>query len=345
MGDVFVVEHRDLRKSYAAKLLRSSLATDERTIDRMRLEADALAKLEHENIVQIHDFNVTESGLPFIVMDLLQGQTLRDALAGRGPFEPTQALVFALQLLNGLDSVHQLGIVHRDLKPGNLFIHRTSDGRAILKLLDFGVARVVPGISDNAPSPLILPTRTGSTVGTPMFMSPEAATGRRVDHRTDLYAAANILYVMLTGRGPFDDLVTSDKILEAHVNREPPSPSRLTRTWIHPALELIVLRGLAKNPDDRFQSAADFGKAVYEVLLEYEQARRENRILTAPTPAYVALANTESPRQDIETSPRKARQASGRPLPSSRAQFAAIFAFLFLVTLAIGRFSIRWLLR
>lgn len=344
MGEVFVVEHRELKKTYAAKLLRSALVTDERTVDRMRLEANALARLEHENIVQIHDFDVTPDGLPFIVMDLLQGETLREALVRLGSIEPTQALVFALHMLNGLDAVHGIGVVHRDLKPGNLFIHRTPDGRSILKLLDFGVARVVPGISNSAPAPLVLPTRTGTSVGTPLFMSPEAASGQAVDTRSDIYSAANIIYMMLTGRGPFDDLGIPAKILEAHVGKEPPPPSQFAHTWLPQKLEAIVLKGLAKDPGDRFQTAGDFARAVFDVLQAYEQLRTAGQIPKVdPNRARIGATSAGSSEASMLTVPGKPRRAP--PQPDTRWRYAVVFLLLFVTTVAIGRFGIRLLLR
>ena len=275
MADVFVVEHRQLNMTYAAKLLRPSFASDKRTVDRMRLEADTLARLDHENIVHIHAFHETAAGLPFIVMDLLQGKTLRDTLSESGPGRismPT-ALVFGLDLLNGLHAVHQLGIVHRDLKPSNLFIHFNKRKEHVLKLLDFGGARVIPGVSENSPDPLAIPTRTGTTVGTPMFMSPEAASGRAIDVRTDIYAAANMLYLMITGRGPFDDEGDVDRVLHAHATKLPPPLSRFVTEPIPPALERAIAKGLEKDPDHRFQSAEEFSQTIYDILKDYQQAK------------------------------------------------------------------------
>jgi len=302
MADVFVVEHRQLNMTYAAKLLRPSFASDRRTVDRMRLEADTLARLEHENIVQIHAFHETASGLPFIVMDLLQGKTLRDALSEDGPGRITMltALVFSLDLLNGLHAVHQLGIIHRDLKPSNLFIHFNSRKEHVLKLLDFGGARVIPGVSENSPDPLAIPTRTGTTVGTPMFMSPEAASGRPIDVRTDIYAAANMIYLMITGRGPFDDEGDVDRVLHAHATKLPPPLSRFVAEPIPPALERAIAKGLEKDPERRFQSAQEFGQAVYHVLSDYQQAQTPS----SPEPSgSVPLRPSQHSIQTTATSP------------------------------------------
>lgn len=306
MADVFIVEHRTLHLSYAAKLLRQSFASDKRTVDRMRLEAETLARLEHHNIVQIHAFHETKSGLPFIVMELLQGKTLRQALSEGGPGRislPT-ALIFGLDLLNGLHAVHQLGIIHRDLKPSNLYIHCDQRNECVLKLLDFGGARVIPGISEDAPEPLAIPTRTGTLVGTPMFMSPEAAAGRPIDIRTDIYAAANMIYLMITGRGPFDDEGDIYAVLRAHATKQPPRLARFVSEGIPAALERAVARGLEKDPGRRFQSAREFGQALYDILRIYKTG---GPVDTSVAKLTNVPAPTEQPRTQAESRHRLAK--------------------------------------
>jgi serine/threonine protein kinase len=331
MGDVFLVEHRRLSKTYAAKVLRPHHASDRRTVDRMRLEADALGKLTHPNIVQIHAFDVTQTGLPFIVMELLKGATLRDVLLEQGRLPVKQSLVLALDLLNGLEAVHQLGIVHRDLKPSNLYVHHQQEGQCLLKLLDFGVARVLPGVSHDAPRPLELPTRTGTAVGTPLFMSPEAALGRPVDQRTDIYAAATLLYLMLTGRGPFDDIAEHTKILEAHATMPPPQPSRFMAEWLPPTLEQAILRGLAKEPGERFQTAADFAHTLYEQLIEYDRLQKSGSLPTAS-----ANSNAAPARQPATA------VATHSP---ANVQRWALSLLVLVLTMVIGIVSIRLALR
>ena len=160
--------------------------------------------------------------------------------------------------------------MHRDLKPSNLFLHTNADDTIYVKLLDFGAARVIPGVSEDAPAPLILPTRTGTAVGTPMFMSPEAASGRAIDIRTDIYAVANIIYLMLTGHGPFDDQGSLERVLKAHVTKKPPPISKWGRKDIPAAVERVVAKGLEKDPANRYQSAYDFGKCIYDILMTIE---------------------------------------------------------------------------
>lgn len=333
MADVFVVEHRKLSMTYAAKLLRPTFASDKRTVDRMRLEADALAKLDHENIVQIHAYRETSAGLPFIVMDLLQGKTLREALTEGGPgrFPIPTALIFGLDLLNGLHAVHQLGIVHRDLKPSNLFIHFNKQKEYVLKLLDFGGARVIPGLSEDSPDPLAIPTRTGTTVGTPMFMSPEAATGRPIDVRTDIYAAANMIYLMLTGRGPFDDAGSVDQMLHAHATKQPPPLSNSVPGPIPPALVQAVSKGLEKDPDRRFQSAHEFGKTIYDILMDHPKAKMLGS----------ARAIASEPQPQFQRPNRAFLAITSRSRVGARMVQALLVLALLVAAIGIGLFLIR----
>jgi serine/threonine-protein kinase len=330
MGEVYVVEHKTLFHKYAAKILRAEFANDVRVVDRMRLEADALAKLDHPNIVQIHAFERTPAGVPFIVMELLVGATIRHCMLELGVVGSGTAIELTCELLAGLSAAHAIGIVHRDIKPSNLFAHQVPGGGVCLKMLDFGVARVLPGLSEDAPLPLSHPTRTGTAVGTPMFMSPEAAKGQKVDIRTDIYAAANILYLLLTGRGPFDDCGDIAKVLDAHATKPPTPPSQLTKAYIPPELDAAILKGLAKDPNDRFQTADEFEQNLRGTLNKYlkhpptSTAKEEERVIpdvsgTQP----INVIATEKP-------------------PYKRFAFSGLVLVL---TIAIVAMGIRWVLR
>lgn len=258
MGEVFVIAHRQLGRELVAKLLHARFSADSQLLDRMRIEAQALGRLDHANIVTVSGFGTASDGRPFIVMELLRGQTLADELAARGRLPLLEAVSLARQLLSALAAAHALGIVHRDVKPENLFIVDQEDGTKLLKVLDFGIARVMPGFSERAPQPLALPTETGLVVGTPRFVSPEGATGARVDQRADLYAAGLVLYTMLAGRGPFDHLTGEAALLNAHVSLRPEAPSAVASVTLPKALDAIILHSLSKRPDGRFQNAAEF---------------------------------------------------------------------------------------
>ena len=350
MGDVYVVEHRTLKKIHAAKLLRATHAADRRIVDRIRLEAHALAKLRHPHVVQIHEFSVTPSGLPFIVMELLHGRTLKDELVEKGSIPINFALLYTIDLLSGLEAVHGLGIVHRDIKPSNLFLHTDDAGECRLKMLDFGVARVLPGVSEDAPDPLIHPTRTGTVVGTPIFVSPEAALGHPVDIRTDIYNAAIMLYVMLKGRGPFDDLPDNEAIIHAHAHLPPPAPARGMKHWLGPLIDEVVLRGLAKDPSERYQTAAEFSQALYGLAQQCLKAGKEDgsaedeRAKAGPSIAPPQLSPSTAPRQSSASVEESRSSPTLKRVPRKVVGRWRALAFLLAVALAAVavRFAVQW---
>jgi eukaryotic-like serine/threonine-protein kinase len=245
MGEVFMVEHRFLGRRFVLKVLHQRFAAEPQYVDRMRVEAQSMARLQHPNVVEVVDFWTAPDGRPCVVMELLKGRTLARELASRGPLPVAEAVELTGQALSALGAAHRAGIVHRDVKPENLFVHEVPGHPRVLKVLDFGVARVLPGASSGAPAPLSLPTQTGAIVGSPRFMSPEAARGERVDHRADLYAVGAVLYVALAGRGPFD--AGSDV---------PAPPSRYVE-GVAPELDAIVLRAMSELPELRPQSAEE----------------------------------------------------------------------------------------
>ena len=267
MGEVFLIEQVKLGTTFAAKLLHKQHCKDNRLLERLRIEAESLGGLRHANIVTVYDFARTKDKRPFVVMEYLKGRTLDEDLAIRGPMPVLEALEMASQLLSALNAAHELGIVHRDVKPSNLFVCDATDGGPrILKILDFGVARVLPNASPNAPEPLATPTATGLVIGTPRYVSPEGALGERVDIRADIYAAALMLFIMLTGRGPFDELNRDTAMLSAHAYLEPPPPSKFSKQTIEPELDAIVLKGLMKGAGERYQTARDFKQTIDRYL-------------------------------------------------------------------------------
>jgi serine/threonine-protein kinase len=263
-GEVFVVEHRQLGRKLAAKTLRAELAGDPRVLDRLRLEAQVLGRLNHPNIVSVTGFGKMADGRPFLVMDLLRGRTLRAEILERGALPANEALHCARELLAGLGAAHALGIVHRDVTPDNVFLADANGGRSV-KIFDFGAARVLPDAPARAPHPLSLPTESDAVIGAPRFSSPEAAQGEPVDARADLYGAALVLYTMLTGSGPFDHLDGQSEVLRAHANETPAPPSRRSRRSIPRDVDRIVLKALEKDPASRFQTAAEFSAELERV--------------------------------------------------------------------------------
>jgi eukaryotic-like serine/threonine-protein kinase len=255
-GEVYVVVHSVLKRRFALKVTHPQYANDARVIERMRIEAQATARLRHKNIVEIVDFWVTTDGRPCVVMELLQGATVAREVLGNGPLPAAEAVEYTLQLLSVLRAAHDLGAVHRDIKPENLFLHQQPERPRILKVLDLGFARVLPGISERAPLPATQPTATGTVVGTPRFASPEALRGERVDSRADLFAVGAVLYFMLTRRGAYDRMMTID---DANAFDLVP-PSAIGGPDVTPDLDTIVLKANHWRPEARYQTATEFAR-------------------------------------------------------------------------------------
>lgn len=262
MGEVFLVTHAKVGRTMAAKVLHARLAGDPRLVERARIEAQSLARLRHVNIVAVSGFGYTKDNRPYIIMEYLRGRTLGEEVVAVGHVPVIDAVRFASQLLSALGAAHELGVVHRDIKPSNIFLCNEHEGERTLKVLDFGVVRVLPDASKQAPEPLAVPTESGVLMGTPRFLSPEGAMGQRVDARADLYAAALMLYYMLTGRGPFDEIARDTAVLAAHAYKNPPTPSLFASQAIRPELDAIILKALRKDPASRYQSALEFKLAL-----------------------------------------------------------------------------------
>ena len=246
---MYVVERKSDGARLVAKVLRHALAENSDLVRRMRREARALQLLDHPNIVRIVDFDDLGDGRPFIVTELLEGRTLNAAIRDRA-FDVDSAAEFTRQILLALRAVHRLKIVHRDLTPRNLFMHLEA-GRLLIKVLDFGFSKFLGHASSD------LLTREGMLVGTPGFTAPEAVRGDRVDEQADLYAAGIVLFMLLTGEHPFDDLMHSRQMYLAHVWRPMPAPSAL-RHGISQEMDAVVARALAKRSEDRYASADEF---------------------------------------------------------------------------------------
>ncbi|MCB9615051.1 MAG: protein kinase [Sandaracinus sp.] len=241
MGVVYLVTHAALDKRMALKVLHGEGSRDETVVARFVQEAQASSAIGHPNIVDVIDFGRLADGAAYFVMELLEGESLTDRIR-RGALPLEEAVCIAEQIASALAAAHARGIVHRDLKPDNVQLVQRG-GELVVKILDFGIAKV-----GGASSKL---TKTGMIFGTPHYMSPEQAAGQSVDARTDIYALGVILFEMATGQVPFDG-DTFMGILSKHMFEPPPRPTeRLPST--HP-LEPVILRALAKKPEDRYPS-------------------------------------------------------------------------------------------
>jgi tRNA A-37 threonylcarbamoyl transferase component Bud32 len=273
MGAVYAAEHRVIGKRAAAKLMVRELAFSDEAVARFEQEARAAAALGHDNIVEIFDFGRTALGNVFILMEYLEGQSLADALGKDGPMPPSRVAPILRQIGEGLGAAHDRGIVHRDMKPDNVFLARTPGRGEVVKLLDFGIAKLTT-LDAATDKPL---TQTGMIVGTPHYMSPEQAEGRPVDQRSDVYSVGVILYQLLTGAVPFS-ADTLGKLMLKHVS-EPPRPLTVVRPdlGIGAAVEDVVLRALVKDADGRWPSMRAFADA-------FKVAVRKDMAAGPPTP-------------------------------------------------------------
>ncbi|MBO8192404.1 protein kinase [Streptomyces oryzae] len=275
MAEVFGAEDLRLGRTVAVKLLRSDLAEDPISKARFTREAQSVAGLNHHSVVAVYDSGEEFIGgnvTPYMVMELVEGSTIRDLLLNADAPPPDQALVIVSGVLDALAYSHQHGIVHRDIKPANVII--TRDGA--VKVMDFGIARAMHGASNTM-------TQTGMVMGTPQYLSPEQALGKTVDTRSDLYATGCLLYELLTRRPPFTG-ETPLSVVYQHVQDEPVLPSEAS-DGAPPELDGLVMRALAKDPDDRFQSAEEMrGLTQYALQMLHEQGSHTGGLWnTGPT--------------------------------------------------------------
>ncbi|HEX6650677.1 MAG TPA: protein kinase [Pyrinomonadaceae bacterium] len=258
MGEVYRARDTRLARDVAVKVLPPAFADDKDRLHRFEQEACAAGALNHPNILSIYDVG-THDGAPYVVSELLEGETLREALDGH-PLPPRKALAYATQIANGLSAAHDKGIIHRDLKPDNLFI--THDER--VKILDFGLAKLTqPSNEQTAQTDIAtrkVHTDPGAVMGTAGYMSPEQVRGRAVDHRSDIFAFGAVLYEMLSGKRAFRG-ESAVETLNAILKEEPAELSG-TNPNIAPALERVVWHCLEKSPERRFQSASDIAFAL-----------------------------------------------------------------------------------
>jgi serine/threonine-protein kinase len=262
-SEVYEAVHVGLARTVAVKVLKPSLTGDALALERMRFEAQALARLDHPNILAVTDSGCTADGRPFLVMEHLRGVPLLRELRRRGCLPVAEAVALTQQVLAGLGAAHALGVVHRDIKLENLFLCEDAHGRRTIKILDFGIAKLMPGaVEAGAPLPPAIPSHEGVPVGTPRFLAPEQVMCRAVDARTDVYGAALVLYELIAGRDPFHHVDGYAALLQAHVAEDPRPPSALAPQWIDPAIDDVVLRGLAKRPDDRWATAEALSRAL-----------------------------------------------------------------------------------
>lgn len=264
MATVYESIDRELDKRVAVKVLHPRFRDDAEQFERFRQEARTAARVRHEHLVDVTDRGISSEGIPFLVMEFLEGKCLAQELSeNSGPIPWERVVTLSIQVCAALEAAHGQGLVHRDIKPGNCFlVARPGQSGDFLKLLDLGIAKVVDGPRD----PLAPPSTTvgGFGPGTPEYMAPEQWKGETPDSRTDLYALGVMMYRMLTGTLPFIGVNDQPGLLAHRHCAEPPEPlqKRAPEARIPASIEQIVLRCLSKSPGDRFNNAADLAAAL-----------------------------------------------------------------------------------
>jgi serine/threonine protein kinase len=288
MGLVYVAEDVQLRRRCALKVLRPEFTEDPDNVERFLREAQAIARLSHEHIVNIFSLGRDPSGAVFFAMELLAGEDLEARL--RDAARPTrwrEVCEWSVQIARAVAAVHEAGLVHRDLKPGNIFLSRRRDGSEFVKLLDFGIVR--PEDSEM--------TSTGATLGTPHYMSPEQVRARPLDRRSDIYSFGVLLFRALTGRLPFRGEPFQVAIM--HVEATAPRPGDVApERDIPDVLGDIVLRALLKDPAERFQSMEDMEAALRAVL---QSIPADVPLVPAPAASSTSLSLTSQPATPAPT--------------------------------------------
>ncbi len=260
MGTVWRAEHLTLKSPVVIKLLAESIAKSPEALERFMREAQASAALRSMHVVQIFDYGV-DNGVPYIAMELLQGESMQDRLDRVGRIPAADAAKFMVHTARAMAKAHEAGIIHRDLKPDNIYL--VQEDEEIAKVLDFGIAKIADGSAGGDHGS----TRTGAVLGTPYYMSPEQAQGTKaIDWRTDLWAMAVIGYQCMTGQRPFDSEALGDLLLKICV-RDAPVPSEACPD-VPPELDAWFARGVQKDPEDRFQSAPELAEAYAAALAD-----------------------------------------------------------------------------
>ncbi len=323
MGVVYLAEHSLIEKRIALKVLRAEYSAKPDLVARFQQEAISASRIKHPNVLDVFDFGQLEDGCFFLAMEHLQGHDLATELTQTGVVNPHRAVRIALQTCRALAAAHARGVVHRDLKPENVFLHRTAEGDEIVKIVDFGIAQLRKDDDEHEPAEVRRRrlTKTGMIFGTPEYMSPEQAAGRRADLRVDIYALGVILFEMFTGSVPFTG-ETFMAVLSAHLTEPLPDLHDFApELEISPGLEAAVLRALEKDPADRWVSMNEFAQ-ILQATPEGRDAAPFGGLVPIPE---ITPDNFRTARENALPTPRQFETGSvtrpnPTPVPSRQAR-------------------------
>ncbi|UCC71460.1 MAG: serine/threonine protein kinase [Gemmatimonadota bacterium] len=277
MGIVYRARDPELHRSVAIKVVLAWAQYDPEAMKRFNREARVVAQLQHPHIVTVFDAGRTEEGLPYFVMELLEGTDLSDVLGASGSLAPSRAVRYVLQVCEGLVYAHARDIVHRDIKPANLLITPEDT----IKIVDFGIAKLVGSQI----------TGTGVSLGTPLYMAPEQVAGKTVDHRADIFAVGGVLYTLISGHPPFE-APTLGGICHK-IESEAPQPFARLGIDVHPRLEAIILEALEKDPEERYQSAAELAADLREIEADVQALATAPTVISAGSAPASPVTRTE----------------------------------------------------
>lgn len=329
MSVIYKARHKYMERTCAVKLLHPFLLSDSSMFQRFQYEAKAASNLSHPNVVAMHDFGITDDGKAYLVMDYLEGEDLSTVLERDVFLTEPQAREIFRQALAGLDHAHSKGVIHRDLKPSNLFLIPQTDGSVLVKLVDFGIAKITD--SSSAAQNL---TRTGEVFGSPLYMSPEQCSGKSLDARSDIYSLGCLMYEALCGRRP----LVGESALETmhmHIKDVPLTLSQAApKLEVSHQLEDAVMKCLCKRPDDRFSSVAELYQEIYgeplpKVPVAHSVGGTDSQIVI-PAPASSTTAPSTKKTDEIT-------DKSGLYLtPSDKKKLLPIAVALAIFILALG---------
>jgi len=344
MGAVYLARRLHIGDSVAIKVLHPELAADRQAVERFRREVQATARLKHPNAVATHDFGVSSDGMPYLVVEYVEGESLRRIIKRQGPLTQSAAAEIVSQVCAALDEAHRLNIVHRDVKPDNIIINTTTSGLRV-KVLDFGIAKLC---DNSGVGPL---TQTGAVVGTPHYMSPEQCLGEELDGRADIYSLGVTLFELLTGVVPFNS-PTPTAVVVQHVTQ--PAPLlRLINITISPAVEAVVQRAMEKRREARPQTAGEMARELVEAVKGVSATRQA--VYTDPVTVRINAAGTAavgySQRDQMATpstpgqfeTPPSLSSFSTEPTAGARSKFIPLLiGAVVLIVIAAG--AAMWLL-